>query len=271
MDFSPFSTDHTDQAVALSQAEAWPHRREDWDMLMSLSTGRVALEGDTVVGTALRTDYGPDVSMVNMIIVGASHRGRGLGRRLMEAVMDAAPARELRLFATKDGLPLYEKLGFVAEGAVSQCQGLVTGACAPGAPVSAAGREDLEAVIALDQHFLSADRSRLLHWLAQNAELAVIRSPEGEVTGYAAARRFGRGHVIGPIVTPQVESAKDLICHFAGGLTGKFMRIDADDALGLAPWLETIGLERTGGAIKMRKNTITTPRPVFGCCSQALG
>lgn len=70
MRLAPFTSDHIDQAVMLSQAEKWPHRREDWDMLLDLSTGRVALEGDKVVGTTLRTDYGPEVSMMNMIIVG---------------------------------------------------------------------------------------------------------------------------------------------------------------------------------------------------------
>lgn len=139
MRLAPFTSDHIDQAVMLSQAEKWPHRREDWDMLLDLSTGRVALEGDKVVGTTLRTDYGPEVSMMNMIIVGASHRGRGLGRRLMESMMEEVPGRELRLFATSDGLPLYEKLGFVAEGAISQCQGQITRARKPVTPVSRPG------------------------------------------------------------------------------------------------------------------------------------
>lgn len=189
----------------------------------------------------------------------------------MESMMEEVPGRELRLFATSDGLPLYEKLGFVAEGAISQCQGQITRAREPVTPVSRAGPDDLEDIIALDRHELSADRGGLLRWMAQNAELAVTRSPEGKITGYAGARRFGRGHVIGPVVARDIEDAQDLVCHFAGSLAGEFVRIDTDDALGLVPWLETIGLDRSGGAIKMRRNTKTAPRPVFGCCSQALG
>ena len=49
-----------------------------------------------------------------MIIVDESQRARGLGRHLTTAVMALAGERECRLTATSDGLPLYEKLFFVA-------------------------------------------------------------------------------------------------------------------------------------------------------------
>ena len=58
-----------------------------------------------------------------MIIVDAALRGRGLGRAVMEQIIDLAGPREMRLVATTDGLPLYEKLGFKADGRISQHQG----------------------------------------------------------------------------------------------------------------------------------------------------
>lgn len=267
----PFTPDHLDQAVVLSQAEKWPHRREDWGMLLGLSTGRVAPRDDMVIGTAMRTDYGPDVSMMNMIIVKQSGRGRGLGRALMQSLMDEVSGRELRLVATKDGLPLYEKLGFVSESVLTQCQGQIMETRAPTRPVVPACGADLDGIIALDQDYLAADRSRLLRWLAQNAEIAVTRAPSGAIIGYAVLRQFGRGHVVGPIIAGNAEHAKDLLCHFAHRLVGDFVRVDTDEALGLVPWLESIGLKRVGGGIMMRKNSATAQRPVFGCCSQALG
>jgi len=75
----PLAQHHLDQATVLSQAENWPHRLEDWRMLMMLSQGRVALRDRVVIGTALRSDYGPDVSLLNMIIVRQSERGQGIG------------------------------------------------------------------------------------------------------------------------------------------------------------------------------------------------
>jgi hypothetical protein len=40
-------------AHVLSQAVRWPHRLEDWQFVLRLGIGFVAVEGDTVVGTAL--------------------------------------------------------------------------------------------------------------------------------------------------------------------------------------------------------------------------
>ena len=77
MEIVPLVRHHLDQATALSQAENWPHRLEDWQMLTRLSQGRAALREGIVIGTALRTDYGPDVSLLNMIIVRRSERGQG--------------------------------------------------------------------------------------------------------------------------------------------------------------------------------------------------
>ena len=268
---SPLTQHHLDQATGLSQTEHWPHRQEDWEMLLVLSVGTVALRGSQVVGTALRTDYGGDVSTMNMIIVAQSERGQGLGRKVMEAVMDKSADQELRLIATKEGLPLYEKLGFKAEGDISQCQGNTCAVAPHVSDVYSASEADLNDIIQLDTRYTAADRSRLLRWLAQNATLAVIRADGGEITSYAALRRFGRGHVIGPILAPDAAQAKDLIQHFAAPLRDAFIRIDTDTSLDLVPWLESIGLPCTGTGVRMRKNAKTHPRPAFGLCSQALG
>lgn len=262
---------HLEQAATLSQAESWPHRVEDWQMLHALSGGSVAVIATGVVGTALRTDYGADVSMLSMIIVGRTERGQGLGRKLMGSVMEDAGERELRLLATQAGLPLYEKLGFEAEGEITQCQGNVADVTPPKSEVSLATDDEMGQIIRLDSEHTAADRTALLYWLMQNGQLAVTRAETGEIAGYAALRRFGRGHVIGPIQASNAQQAKDLIRFFAAPLSGAFIRIDTDNALGLAPWLHDIGLHSAGGGVKMRKNPKTAQRPAFGMCSQALG
>ncbi|SIT53048.1 hypothetical protein BQ8794_10418 [Mesorhizobium prunaredense] len=53
--FAPFEAHHLEEATALSRAAGWPHRKEDWAMIWSLSEGQVALEGGRVVGTAFMT------------------------------------------------------------------------------------------------------------------------------------------------------------------------------------------------------------------------
>jgi len=55
---APFSPGHLPGALALSQAERWPHRAEDWAQFLSLSQGVVALVDGQVAGTALLTRFG---------------------------------------------------------------------------------------------------------------------------------------------------------------------------------------------------------------------
>ena len=120
---SPFDPTHLAGALRLSRAASWPHRMEDWALLLSLSKGSVILDGETVLATALVTPMGP-VATANMIIVDAARRGAGLGRRVMEAAMARIAPQEWRLVATRDGLPLYERMGFEACGDILQFQGM---------------------------------------------------------------------------------------------------------------------------------------------------
>ena len=271
MEIVPLVQHHLDQATVLSQAENWPHRLQDWQMLTTLSQGRAALRDGVVIGTALRIDYGLDVSLLNMIIVRQSERGQGIGCKLMSSLMDEAGDRELRLVATKAGVPLYEKLGFESEGEIFQCQGEIASVELPDEEISPARPGDTDAIIEVDSRFLAADRSALVQWLAKHARLAVVRGAEGGICGYAALRRFGKGHVIGPIQTVSKRQAQNLIRYFAVSLAGQFVRIDTDDALGLMPWLEDLGLKCIDTVTRMRKNSQTYPQPAFGLCSQALG
>lgn len=271
MEIVPLAQHHLDQATALSQAENWPHRLQDWQMLMTLSQGRAALRDGVVIGTALRIDYGLDVSLLNMIIVRQPERGQGIGYKLMSSLMDEVCDRELRLVATKAGIPLYEKLGFESEGKIFQCQGEIASVELPDEEISPAKPGDTDAIIEVDSRFLAADRSALVQWLAKHARLSVARGAEGEICGYAALRRFGKGHVIGPIQANSKRQAQNLIRYLAASLAGQFVRIDTDDGLGLMPWLEDRGLKCIDTVTRMRKNPRTNPRPVFGLCSQALG
>ncbi|MEM6303910.1 MAG: GNAT family N-acetyltransferase [Pseudomonadota bacterium] len=268
---SPMTIDHLPAALELSRAEQWPHRLEDWEMLLSLSAGYVAISGNSVVGTALIADFGAQMSTLNMIIVSKSERGKGLGKKLMKAVMAGTEGRELRLIATPDGLPLYQKLGFVAEAEIDQCQGIMSAIPSVSHAATHATAQDMPDIAGLDAQVTAADRKRLLSWLADNSEQAVIRGADGAISGYASCRRFGRGWVIGPVLARDIEQAKDLICFLGASKTGAFMRIDTETALGLTPWLGSLGLLRVASGTKMRKNACSAPHATFGLFSQALG
>ncbi|KPH07447.1 N-acetyltransferase (plasmid) [Rhizobium acidisoli] len=272
IDFAAFGSEHLGAALTLSRQAGWPHRPEDWEMAHALSEGVVAIEGDRVVGTVLVTPYKQDCATINMVIVDEAMRGRGLGRKLMQAAMELAGDRPLRLVATADGLPLYEKLGFRQTGRILQHQGIAAECDAPTA-TSAAATTDFSAITELDRQALGANRADLIAYLAKVGELAVLRR-NGRVAGFAVLRSFGRGEVIGPVIAGNVEDAKALVTHFIALRPGVFLRVDTTAAAGLSDWLAEQGFAHVGGGIAMMKPTIPAADSVatiFALASQALG
>ncbi|ACI57671.1 GCN5-related N-acetyltransferase (plasmid) [Rhizobium leguminosarum bv. trifolii WSM2304] len=272
IDFAAFGSEHLGAALKLSRQAGWPHRPEDWEMAHALSEGVVAIEGDRVVGTVLVTPYRQDCATINMVIVDEAMRGRGLGRKLMQAAIELAGDRPLRLVATADGLPLYEKLGFRQTGRILQHQGIAAECAAPTA-TSAAATTDFSAITELDRQAFGADRADLIAYLAKVGELAVLRR-NGRVTGFAVLRSFGRGEVIGPVIAGNVEDAKALVTHFIARRPGVFLRVDTTAAAGLSGWLAEQGFAHVGGGIAMMKPSIPAADSVatiFALANQALG
>ena len=271
-----FSPDHLQGAVQLSQQAGWPHRPEDWRMALALSKGcvAVALQDNRVIGTALMTPFGSEAAAINMVIVDASVRGRGTGRRLMEGVLSLAGDRSLQLVATESGLSLYETLGFRSSGVVVQHQGQVVKSVTAPSGVRAARPDDMAAITELDRAAYGAERRRLIALLADAGSFAVLERMD-HLVGFAALRPFGRGEVIGPVVAANSDDARCLVSHFLAARAGAFLRIDTDATTGLGPWLAGIGLAQVGSGIAMRRPIVATPTErslfTFALASQAFG
>ena len=273
--FETMTPEHLDGAVELSQQVGWPHRREDWELVQSLSQGIVVLEERRVVATTLLTPYGDDAATINMVVVDASMRGRGLGRSLMEEALAKAGERTCYLVATPEGLPLYEKLGFVATGKIIQHQGEALPVDAPG-HVSWSEIGDHACLVALDRAAFGHDRSALMQLLRERAKFAVIHD-SSEIQAFAAIRPFGQGLVIGPVVARNGAEAKALIDFLLAHHQGMFVRIDADISTNLAEWLTGRGLAHVGGGITMRRSTVAQKESkaahhrTYALVNQALG
>ena len=271
--------DRDDLAAAhrLSQQVQWPHRLEDWALVLGVGDGVVALIDGQVVGTAMYWRYGVDFATLGMVIVTPERQGRGIGRRLMSDVIEALGTRSIQLNATQAGQPLYESMGFAAVGGVRQHQGVALnvpiGPLAPGERIRPVGPGDEATVAALDGKATGLSRLRVLSALGEAAQ-GVLLERDGETVGFALCRRFGRGYSIGPVVAPDEAGAKALIGHWVGSHAGMFMRIDVPDGGGLSNWLEEFGLARASGVVTMVRGR--PPRPgvgtkLFALVNQALG
>jgi GNAT superfamily N-acetyltransferase len=254
---SVLRADHLPDAVRQSSALGWPYREADWRFAFDLGSGFAAEVDGRLVATAMWWPHGESHASVGMIIVDPAMQGRGLGRALMGKLLHEARNRAVFLNATREGLPLYAQLGFVARGQVFQHQAVLPAEAAlPAAPpacVRAVQAADGESVRRLDRAATGMDRTALLDALFAAGTAMVVDRGAG-LSAYACAREFGHGVVIGPVVASGAggaADAMDLIAALAAQARGRFLRIDVTEGSGLSAWLTAMGLPCVGHAVPM--------------------
>lgn len=272
----PMTGADIDAATHLSREQAWPHREEDWALFLSLGEGIVAERDGKVIGTIMAWRYGDDFATLGMVIVSPAAQGQGLGRKLMEAMLERLKGRSVVLNATEEGLPLYRKLGFVETGTIYQHQ-----AVAPAMPLAELLPDERVRPIGgaddclgdLYARAAGMDRRALFEVLSAHADTVVLTRDHAPM-GFAQFRRFGRGWLVGPVVAPETHGAKALILHWLGANTGTFCRLDVTEESGLSGWLADLGLPCVGRV----KTMVLGPAPkadaaiaVQALASQALG
>ena len=281
----PFSEADIERAHALSLEIRWPHRADDWRLAARTGCGFVVKEGERLVGTALCWPWSERGATLGLVIVAPDQQGRGIGRMLMERLLDTLGPRMTVLHATPAGQPLYEKLGFRKIGLLHQHQGTDFRATPiappPGERLRALEPRDTPRVIELASRASGLERGALLPALLEVSQgvALVHREREDEVLGFALLRPFGRGHAIGPVAVTsagglQTQRAQALIADRLAANAGAFTRIDTPDEQGLGPWLESIGLARVDTVVKMARNGEPAHDPgvlQFAIVNQALG
>lgn len=246
----------------LSREQGWPHRPEDWAFFLEQGEGVVAVCNGEIVGSIMGWRYGEDFASIGLVIVSNKMQRRGLGGRLMQAMLDRLEGRSVMLNATEAGLPLYQKLGFVAIGTIHQHQA-VAGAMPlaelrPGERVRPSGAAD-DMLGELYSRAAGMDRAALFEALAGEGSTVVLTRDHVPV-GFAQLRRFGHGWSIGPVVAPDAEGAKALILHWLATNSGSFCRLDVTGASGLSPWLGELGLPNVDNVVTM----VRGPAPATG-------
>lgn len=266
-------------AQALSAVIGWPHRLEDWQFALAVGEGIGAFErsGD-LIATTLWWPYGPRLASLGLVIVASSHQGHGLGRRMMDAALEAIGDRSIVLNATQAGLRLYEATGFKPITTVRQHQGAVFAVpmarLQPGERIRPMSRTDHAELIRLDALATGMARGAMLTPLIAGAD-GVVLDRDGAIAGFALIRRFGRGHVVGPVVAPDTDGAKALITHWLASQPGLFMRIDVPARMtAISPWLAELGLQRVSEVTTMVRGEAPPVVPdcgLYALVSQAMG
>jgi len=120
----PMETEDLDRVCELEESSfSMPWKKADFEDLIAEdeSVYLVILKDDVLVGTAGYTFNGFE-GYINNVVIDESCRGQGLGRLLMEALLEKGRAdgvKEFTLEVRVGNVPanrLYESLGFVSEG-----------------------------------------------------------------------------------------------------------------------------------------------------------
>lgn len=223
------------KATQLKDSAGWNQTTTDWARFLSASPEGcfVAEYRGDVIGTSATIIYEGRFAWIGMVIVGKQYRGQGIGTALLERAirfLDAQKIPTLKLDATPQGRPLYEKFGFISEYEIERwiLNRTVKEDLLENGPTS------IEEVLSIDKEVFGADRSRLLRSLAEEApHLTLVDQQEGKITGYSFGRLGSRADHMGPWVAHNEDAAERLLNSF---LLRSSRGVVFVDCLRLNPW-----------------------------------
>ena len=252
-----------EKCAALSVDRGWLPEKSKWLLLLEHAEafGIDAPDGG-LAGAVVLARYGKDLASAGMMLVAARYDRRGLGRALMEHLLDAAGGATVTLFATDAGKPLYEKLGFRTirrsasfVGRFRVGRGPADNSKMRSRPVVQA---DMAAILDVDMAAFGADRGQILTRLPGFAEQLRVLETEAGMAGYAAAWRNTDSTVIGPVVAADAPGARRLISDLAAQVR-RPVRLDLDpDRPELPGWAHAHGLEPVSRTAVMARGDRTS-------------
>lgn len=257
----------------------WPHRDLDLDFFIGLGKGYVAIdEIGRAMGSAMYFTMGDDFAMFGMMVTAPRLQTFGAGSWLLRQIMRDCAGRDLRLSATRSGYRLYETAGFTPVATIWQRQGITRRIHLPeplpGLTLRPMDPGDAQALRDLDRIAYGADRGYVIDALSAPSEVLVAERA-GVPCGFAMARRFGKGTVIGPVVAEDDRMAMRLVAPIVQRHEGQFLRIDTPvEAAEFQDFLAAAGMGAHDTVTEMRigpHRRATTGPQVYGLAAQSLG
>ena len=209
--------DDIPDAMRLKDIAGWNQTAEDWErFLLASPEGCFATESNGhVTGTVTTITYEDKLAWLGMVLVDPQHRGKGLGKALLERAIEHLDSRGIgcmKLDATPFGKPLYEKLGFVSE---YQIERWMLKRQSHEKPALKHDSVELEEVLELYRQVFGADRSWLLRSIAEGDPDFVLTIRQGSgLAGYAFARRGSLADQLGPWTARDKNAAAALLDEF---------------------------------------------------------
>ena len=210
-----------------------------------------ACDHGKVVGTTTTTTYGTDLAWVGMVLVDPDYRRRGIATALMEkalAHLRECGVRTIKLDATPEGQPVYERLGFGAESVHERWTGT-------GLPLNLHLDQfsliTWEQIAGVDRTVFGANRAKLIQALIRDYGQPFTMALRSGFGGYAFARFGRRATYVGPVVADDAGTASSLLTIVAAGIGPMFIDIDPDFP-GAVDLMREFGFVRQRELLRMR-------------------
>lgn len=255
--------------MRLKGIAGWNQTRSDWERFLRASPqGCFVAERDgEVVGSVATISYQGRFAWIGMVLVDPAVRGQGFGTKLLlKAIehLDAGGIPSIKLDATPQGKPLYEKLGFASEYEIERWELPHP----PALPIAMAAGEATDALLDRDREVFGADRSELLRSIAFDHPAFVQEIKEqGKLTGYSLGRSGALADHFGPWMAEDEASARELLRQFLRRSDGRKIFVDA---LKSHPWASELlrqqGFQRSRPLTRMYRGRNDFPgRPDLQC------
>lgn len=221
--------------LRLNTLSGWNQTAADWRRFLNHSPGGCfVMEHDgKVLGTATTICYENRFAWIGMVLVDPEYRKQGIGTELLKRTiehLDGSHIATLKLDATPQGKPIYERLGFVEEYEIERWilkKPASADSATPSSTCSPLNEMQMEHAFQLDRELFGADRSFLLRALSQEApELGTAVWAEESLQGYAFGRHGLFADHLGPWMARTRTKAEKILTGFLANSSRETVMVD---------------------------------------------
>jgi GNAT superfamily N-acetyltransferase len=235
-------------AFPLGVEVGWNQTADDWAFCIAHGTVFGARNDlGRLIATAAVLPYAgssagqPGFAWVSLVIVTASHRGRGLGTHMLQQCIATLRSRSLTglLDATPAGAKIYTPLGFQPVLGLRRWQGERQGDSESRERVRPLAVASMAAIGALDTRAFGAQRQTLLTNFQTRPGTRGFQIADG--SGYALVRSGRVASYVGPVVAANAQDAVALIDAAAASTPGRVFIDVPNPQTQIAEWLGAHG------------------------------
>lgn len=232
----------------LSDSVGWDYDESEIKTVMMSGKifGHKNAEGKIVSSAAIMT-YDTNLASIGMVIVHANYRGLGLGKLVTQKCIESvSPHTAIMLVATKDGEPLYKKLGFTTVDYVHKYladnYSGVHNLASNEYTIEVYNESDFAEIVRLDAAAFGDKRSNFLRNRVKQAKhCIVVRDHQTNIIGFGLSIQGPINLMLGPIIAPDSITASLIMNTLAKDHHGK-LRMDVPSGHAeMIKWLEQNG------------------------------